>query len=101
MARPPRAPPAPRIAADLEARALTAVRSFDCLEECRVEACDLAKQVAERVAFDAVRVDGGTMAESRLPKLRWTDVACVRTDLSAIVWEEAKLTRVEKSGTVA
>jgi hypothetical protein len=35
------------------------------------------------------------MAKSRLSKLRWTDVACARCDLSTVVWEEAKFTRVE------
>ena len=68
---------------------------MDTIERCRIEGCDLAKQVAERVAFDAVQLEGGTMAESRLPRLRWTDVACRRTDLSTGVWEGAKLLRVE------
>jgi uncharacterized protein YjbI with pentapeptide repeats len=90
-----KAPSAPRIPPGIEPRALTSLRAFDCLETCRLDGCDLSKQKAERVAFDAVRVEGGTMAESRLSKLRWTDVACARTDLSTVVWEEAKLTTVE------
>ena len=71
------------------------LRSFDSLEACHLTGCDLSKQTADRVAFEGVRVDGGTFAESRLPRLRWSDVACLRTDLSTVVWTEAKLTRVE------
>jgi len=80
---------------DLEPRALTSLRAFDSVEACRLDGCDLSKQRSERVAFDAVRVEGGTMAESRLSKLRWTDVVCARTDLSTVIWEEARMTRVE------
>jgi hypothetical protein len=83
--RPPKPPPAPRIPADVETRAAMSLRSFDSLEACRLEGCDLSKQVADRVAFEGVRVEGGTMAESRLPRLRWSDVACIRTDLSTVV----------------
>jgi len=95
MARAPKAPTAPNLPSDLALRAVTSVRAFDTVEECRIEECDLGGQVAQKVVFDTVRIERGTMAASKLAKLRWSDVVCARCDLSTVVWNESKLSRVE------
>lgn len=65
------------------------------LDRSRLEGCALAGERGDRVRFDAVRVAGGTVRESKVTRLSWLDVLCERCDLSMIEWPEAQWTRVE------
>jgi uncharacterized protein YjbI with pentapeptide repeats len=93
-----KAPRPPVLSTDLEPLVLAELTTRQSIEQRLVEAPSLAKQRAERVSFDGVRIVGGTLAESKLASVTWLDVVCERTDLSLVEWPNAELTRAEVSG---
>jgi uncharacterized protein YjbI with pentapeptide repeats len=85
---------APKIPGGMEPMDVAELDALD-LDRCRLDACALAKQSGDRIRFDAVRVVGGTMSETKLTRLSWLDVLCERCDLSLIEWPDAQWSRVE------
>jgi uncharacterized protein YjbI with pentapeptide repeats len=99
MPPPAKALRAPVLPNHLEPRSIAGLTAGEAIEQCRIDGCALAEVAAERVRFDGVRLVGGTLGASKLTHLRWLDVACERCDLSMIVWQSARLTRVEVRGS--
>jgi uncharacterized protein YjbI with pentapeptide repeats len=95
----PKALRAPVLPPQLEPRTITTLNATDLIEQCRIEGCALAEATAERVRFDGVKLVGGTLGASKLTHMIWLDVACERCDLSMVVWQGVKLTRVEVRGS--
>jgi uncharacterized protein YjbI with pentapeptide repeats len=99
MPPPAKALRAPVLPNHLELRSLAALTDGEAIEQCRIDGGSLADVAAERVRFDGVRLVGGTLGASKLTHLSWLDVACERCDLSMVVWQSPKLTRVEVRGS--
>jgi len=85
---------APILPNELEPAALASLDDVD-LNGSRVDACALAGARGDHVRFDAVRLAGGVLRESKVTQLSWLDVFCERCDFSMIEWPEARWTRVE------
>src|ERR1700721_3791885 len=95
---PPEVVRPPTLPAKLEPRTLTGLEANAVIEECRLDACTLARSKASSVRFDGVHLVGGALDESELANLTWQDVVCERCSLSMVHWRGAKLTRAVVRG---